>query len=325
MITEHPLVSVLIPSFNAGSYLIEAVNSILNQSYSNLEVIVIDDGSTDASIDTIINIRDKRLKIITQENSGKSAALNNAIKIATGEYIAIQDADDLSYPTRIEEMVNVMVNNHDIGMLFSGHDIIINNRRIAPINFPLDANESKKCIDSFQMPGHDPTLMVKTTLAKEYLFDPKFSIGQGLDFILRIGEKHPTMSIGTPLYSYRITKSSATKSNLTRRIRFVRQVLRDAYSRRNTEVPKYLLAENDGSATDNFSTKEYDNNLAAHFIESVLSLKRLGLRQEAIKIGIFCAKLGPSDFHHYKALIYSLTPLWMTSIFRGLKNKIMGN
>src|SRR3990167_5980152 len=128
--SHKPLVSVIIPAYNAWRYLRPSVESILNQSYSNLEVLLVDDGSTDNSIDTLSDIKDPRLQIIQQKNSGKSSALNHALELISGEFFAIQDADDLSYPTRIEYLVEGMHNNSDLGMIFSGYDLIINSKRI---------------------------------------------------------------------------------------------------------------------------------------------------------------------------------------------------
>ena len=91
--SSTPLVSVLIPVYNAGRYLVEAVESIVQQSYSNLEIIIINDGSTDGCIATLKNIQDPRIRILHQDNQGKAAALNHAFEQLKGDYFVIQDAD----------------------------------------------------------------------------------------------------------------------------------------------------------------------------------------------------------------------------------------
>lgn len=100
-----PLVSILISVYNAGGYLRPSVQSILSQTYSNLEILIIDDGSTDHCMDTIADLKDPRIRVISQENAGKAVALNRALAVLSGEFYAIQDADDVSYPTRIERQV----------------------------------------------------------------------------------------------------------------------------------------------------------------------------------------------------------------------------
>lgn len=100
-----PLVSFVIPVYQQEDYVEEAVQSALSQSYDNLEVIVVDDGSTDNSVAIINAIRDERLTLIRRENGGPSAALNEGIKHAQGTYIALLGGDDVAEPKRIEEQV----------------------------------------------------------------------------------------------------------------------------------------------------------------------------------------------------------------------------
>lgn len=91
-----PEISVIMPVYNTASYLAQSIESVLNQTYSDFELIIVDDGSTDDSL-KIINsyaVKDKRIKVITQENQGLSEARNSGIKIAGGEYIAFIDSDD---------------------------------------------------------------------------------------------------------------------------------------------------------------------------------------------------------------------------------------
>lgn len=94
--TNLPLVSVIIPVYNAEKYLEKAINSIVNQSYRNLEIIVINDGSVDHSHLIVTSFTDSRIKYIKQDNQGLSKTLNSAIRIASGKYICRMDADDIS-------------------------------------------------------------------------------------------------------------------------------------------------------------------------------------------------------------------------------------
>lgn len=314
--SDCPLVTVVIPSFNPGKYLFPAVRSILTQTYTNLEVLLVDDGSTDNSSSDLDGIADTRLTLLKQPNSGKALAMNRAISRAHGELIVIQDADDISYPTRIQEMVAWMTENPHLCMLFSGHDLIIGNHVVAPTSSPLSEYEAKQAISDFRMPGHDPTVMVTARVAKEFPFDPSLSVGQGFDFVLRVGEKYPCARLGRCLYSYRVSANSNTKRSVARRKIFVRQVLRSAHSRRGLPIPVSLDIANDVCASEHVSAKDFDNNLPAHFIESVLDQKRAGMAAQAFRTGVFCARMRPFSFHFHKALIYSLLPLRLISAIR---------
>lgn len=95
------LISVVIPSYNHEAYIRQAVESVLCQSYSNLELIVVDDGSTDASLDYLRFVRDPRYTLIEQGNSGAHSAINKGLSLAKGDYLAILNSDDVFHPDRL--------------------------------------------------------------------------------------------------------------------------------------------------------------------------------------------------------------------------------
>lgn len=104
----HPLISVIVPVFNTEQYLRQCVDSIINQTYTNLEIFLVDDGSTDncpAICDDYAN-RDSRIRVIHKKNEGQSVARNMALDISRGEYIAFVDSDDWLEPTAYEEMMS---------------------------------------------------------------------------------------------------------------------------------------------------------------------------------------------------------------------------
>ena len=112
-----PLVSVIIPVYNVEKYLRECLDSVVNQTLKDIEIICVDDGSTDASLDILYEYRekDKRFKIITQKNLHAGVARNKGLKIAAGEYLSFLDSDDIFEPTMLEDMYNKAINdNSDI-------------------------------------------------------------------------------------------------------------------------------------------------------------------------------------------------------------------
>jgi glycosyltransferase involved in cell wall biosynthesis len=101
---QKPLVTVLMPVYNAEKYLREAIDSILNQTLTNFEFLIVDDGSKDSSIDIINSYNDPRIKLVRNEsNLGISKTLNRGIELASAELIARMDADDISYPVRLQK------------------------------------------------------------------------------------------------------------------------------------------------------------------------------------------------------------------------------
>ncbi len=118
----NPLVSVVIPVFNGEKYLKKSIESVLAQTYKNIEIICVNDGSTDNSLCILQEYQKKypNIKVISQENRGLSAALNSAIKIMNGKYLKKVDADDIYYSNAIEEFVSLAEE-------FNGNDIIYSN------------------------------------------------------------------------------------------------------------------------------------------------------------------------------------------------------
>lgn len=115
-----PLVSIIMPAYNAARYIKETIESVLTQSYSNWEMIIVDDGSTDniAEIIKEYSEKDARIQYIYQTNKGQSSARNRGIKEAQGKYIAFLDADDLFLPAKLEEQVKFLENNSECGVSY---------------------------------------------------------------------------------------------------------------------------------------------------------------------------------------------------------------
>lgn len=115
---EKPLVSVVIPCYNQGTYLKEAVGSVLSSTYENIEIIIVNDGSTE-DIEFLKTFSAPKTKVIHQENQGLSMARNNGIVASKGEYILPLDADDKIHSTYIEKAVNILESDSKIGIVYS--------------------------------------------------------------------------------------------------------------------------------------------------------------------------------------------------------------
>lgn len=114
-----PKVSIVIPAYNAMSYLPETLENVLKQTFDDFEVIVINDGSSDETEQYVFQIKDPRIKLIYQENQGLAGARNTGIAHAEGEYITFLDADDLWEPTKLEKQVQVLEENPEVGLVYT--------------------------------------------------------------------------------------------------------------------------------------------------------------------------------------------------------------
>jgi len=119
-------ISIIIPTYNYAQYICEAIESVLNQTYKDFEIIVVDDGSTDNTKEVIKPYLNK-IKYIYQQNSGPSSARNRGIKEAKGEYIAFLDADDIWLPQKLELQIKFMEKEKEVGLIFS--DMILFNEK----------------------------------------------------------------------------------------------------------------------------------------------------------------------------------------------------
>ena len=114
MDTNNPLVSVIIPVYNKRRFIKETIDSVVNQSYQNLEIIVVNDGSTDDSLDIVNTFKDSRMYIFSQPNSGVEHARNFGFSKSVGSFVTFHDADDLMSHDRLKKQIDFFVSNEDL-------------------------------------------------------------------------------------------------------------------------------------------------------------------------------------------------------------------
>ncbi|MFH0295870.1 glycosyltransferase family A protein [Bradyrhizobium sp. 31Argb] len=301
-VPEGPLVTVVMSVYNAGEYLRPSLLSIIDQTYKNLEILVINDGSTDGCFDSVQDLLvDERVRVIHQANSTKPVAVNRALDQIRGEFYAIQDADDISHPARIERQVRALLNKPHLAAVFCGNELIINGKFMAPVFAPQSEDDCQSEIRAFRMPALDPTGMFRMSLVGDMRFEPSLKVAETYDYILRIGEIYPMTVLGECLYAYRILPNSLTRRAPTWRRQFEAAAFKRACERRGVRFEPEC---EDSSHSSRNSL--LDNNIAAHFMRSVLDFRRSNRRLSALRTGWQCACLHPADPHYYKALVYAL-------------------
>ncbi|WP_271527570.1 glycosyltransferase family A protein [Bradyrhizobium sp. CCBAU 25338] len=298
-LAEGPLVTVVMCVYNAGEYLRPSLLSIIDQTYKNLDILIVDDGSTDGCFNSVQDLlADRRIRVIHQANSTKPVAINRALDQIRGEFYAIQDADDISHPTRIERQVGALLDKPHLAAVFCGNELIIGGSFMAPVFAPKSEDQCQAEIRAFQMPALDPTGMFRMSLVGHIRFEPSLQVAETCDYIWRIGEVHPMIVLGECLYAYRILPNSLTRRAPAWRRQFEVEAFRRACERRGLWFEPERGPKSDNSLQD--------NNIAAHFIKSVLERRRSNRRLSALKTGLQCACLHPADPHYYKALVYAL-------------------
>lgn len=218
-----PLVSVIIPCYNNADMLPSAVNSVLAQDYANIEVIVIDDGSTDESINVLKQFGDK-ITLIQQENQGPAAARNKGLQAASGKYIAFNDSDDLWLPGKLTAQVNYLQHHPDFALCYCGWmewngetslvSVTTNLVDAAPsISSKYPENEGWIYLDLLKESViHTITAVLRREVVDEIgMFNTEYRIGEDHDFWLRISQKYRIAKLSQVYALYRNNPKSITK------------------------------------------------------------------------------------------------------------------
>ena len=294
------LATVILPCYNCEKYIGFAVDSILCQSHSNLELIIIDDGSTDGSATIINGFKDDRIVFLRQENRGKANAVNNALDLSRGEYWMLQDADDVSHVNRLEVLITKLEKERSLGAVFSGNDLIIDRETLAPRFEPRTVSKCKELIDQLKLPAHDACGLYRSDCTTLLRFDENLRIGQGVDFVLRFGELHKIEVVGACLYSHRVNHFSTTHKSKINNILNINTVFQKASKRRN--VPYNPIKERHPLLAKFFPHRDKDNFIT-YAVESVAPLSRAKHRSKALATAWFCIKRHPLDPLFYKPLL----------------------
>ena len=312
----RPLVTVIMPVYNAGDYLRPAVESIVAQTHFNWELILVDDGSTDGCLSRLDDIEDTRIRRVSQPNAGKPAAMNRGLTMARGEFYAVQDADDVSHPTRLERQVACLLAHPDVAGAFCGHDVILDGRPLAPTFRSKSVAQCAWDIAQGWMPAHDPTAMYRLSMVGNFRYAEDLPIVEGHDYIVRVGERFPLMVLGECLYGYRIHTQSVTKENPSRRIRLAAEVMERTRERRGQ--PRSERPPLSGAPLEPWDA---DNNLASHFAASVADQVMSGRRLGALRTGLASWSLHPMHPYYAKPLLYALTPRTVMRLYRARKER----
>lgn len=211
----HPLVTVLMSVYNGESHLRESINCIINQSFTDFEFVIINDGSTDRTSEIIRSYNDKRIIIHEQNNLGLTKSLNIGVSLALGKYIARHDVGDISKPERLKKQVSFLEQNPSVALLSTGAEFIDSHGNFIWDCLPPEDNETlqKQLIKICQF-AH-PTVMFRRSIMDSVgLYREYFKYAQDYDLWLRIAEKGELASIHEPLVCCRDGEGGISESKI---------------------------------------------------------------------------------------------------------------
>lgn len=204
MIDDHILVSVVMPVHNGEKFLCEAIESVLNQTYKNFELLIIENCSTDKSLEVIKSYDDPRIRIIIEEDRGQVQAYNRGFKESIGEYIFIHDQDDISDSQRFEKQLKLMKNN---SIDICGSDIILidkNSKKISESKKQVQDEIIKKELFYKTTAIHNSSVCIRSKVLKQlnYWIKDYFPVAD-CEFYLRARVDYKFANIQEFLYYYR--------------------------------------------------------------------------------------------------------------------------
>ena len=195
-------VSVVMSVFNGERYLGEAMDGILEQTYRDLELVVIDDGSTDGSPEILEERRrsDARLRVFRQENRGLTRSLNRGVELSQGEYIARMDADDVADRNRIERQVAFMDAHPDVGLLGTGyHEIDEDGRTLGVKAFPTDDRTLRATLIRYNPFFHASVMLRREVFGAVGLYDPAWPSVEDYELWFRVARRFRLANLKEPL------------------------------------------------------------------------------------------------------------------------------
>ena len=235
-------VTVIIPNYNYAKYVAEAIDSVLSQSYKNCELIVVNNGSTDDSLDILREYGD-RIRVIDQPNLGQSGARNSGLRHARGDFIAFLDADDSWEKNKIEKQISLLTESTQL--IYCGiRPFRSSSSDITPIELPKYKGDCTNYFleypgASIVLSGESTALFSRSLLERVGEFDPKLNSTAGWDFFRRCSKLTKFGFINESLVNYRLHDNNMSNSSVEV-ILDMRRAYIKLFSDKNWEIPQAM-------------------------------------------------------------------------------------
>jgi glycosyltransferase involved in cell wall biosynthesis len=220
------------------SYLPEAVDSVLRQTFRDFELIIVDDGSTDHTVEWVLSLTDPRLKLITQKNQGSAAARNRGIAIAQGAYIALFDADDIWELTKLEKQAHFLDAHSSIGLVDTSVVLIDEDGKSTGkvVTSKAEGDVWKHLVQFQPVCSCDSTPLIRRECFDTVgLFDRDLMFLEDLDWWIRLASHYPFGAIKEPLVKYR-QHSGSKSTNCQETLQAFHKIIEKAFESAPTEL-----------------------------------------------------------------------------------------
>ena len=269
-----PKISVVIPLYNKGFIIRETLNSVLAQTFTDFEVVIINDGSTDNSFEIVSQFSDERIKLFQQENKGAAAARNLGIEKAAGELIAFLDADDYWYPNHLEELFKLYTDFPNCGIYCNRYQIKTTSKHFQKPNFNGIDDTFRGIVPNyfysnkpFRITWTSAIMIEKAILKEQNYFNESVSNGQDVELWTKIGICHPVAISNkiTAIYHFNapnsLTKGKISNMKLMDFSQFEEAEQKDIYLKEFLDLHRFFYAIQYKSIGDKEKANFYYNKI----------------------------------------------------------------
>ncbi|MFG6661054.1 glycosyltransferase family 2 protein [Sulfitobacter sp. 915] len=234
------LVSVVIPTFERPKLLAQALRSVCNQTYRNLEILIVDDGLCDVSEALCLNVADSRIHYMrTRGRQGGNAARNIGLQLCKGDFVAFLDDDDEWYPRKIEAQVRVFNANTSLGLVYTGVEFI-NSQGVSHKTYPTRRGDLSGSILSYNYIGTTSSVMVAAkAIVKVGPFDEALPQLQDYDLWIRVCQRYNVDYVSDVMVRYRLHENKKQISNSVANNLYAIQRIDDKYEELINKLPRY--------------------------------------------------------------------------------------
>jgi glycosyltransferase involved in cell wall biosynthesis len=302
-----PLVSIVMPVYNGERYIKEAIESILDQTFEDFELIIVNDGSNDKTLQIIKQYaaKDERIKVISRQNKGVSASRNEAIGRAKGKYIAMQDADDISYKERLRKQVQNLEANSDVGLLGMNYYVIDEKGKKNFTTNVFTNPHDLKLAEIFSNQFGQGTIMARAKYLRDNQYEEDLRLGEDYDLWARLSHVTNIANLAEPLYEWRRHDDSAWSSN-------AEETRKNAFKIRDREFD-YYLAHRDEYRLFSTHPRSTGGGVMKYLKMKNVMLRDMalmycyrGMRKKAVATLLVAILYGPWVLKTYKQLIVSV-------------------
>ncbi|SHI62374.1 glycosyltransferase family 2 protein [Flavobacterium terrae] len=278
-----PFFSIIIPLYNKDKFIQNTLKSVLSQSFSDFEIIIVNDGSTDSSEEKVLNFEDPRIEYFYKENEGVSKARNFGIEKATSNYICFLDADDYWYSTFLTEF-HKTIKNYPEQKIFSCAIEIQTSKTKYPAIYSIDIEKSEQLVNYFEASLKQSIICTsgiiihKSVFEKTEGFNQKLKTGEDTDLWIRIGLHYPILFINKILVCYIFDEKGLSRQQKN----FERSLNYSDFSELEKSDPKLKTFLDYNRFSDAIKAKIYGNKKHFYLMYSQINEKNLPLKKRIL-------------------------------------------